>query len=103
MMVIDVKGVTLIPQQAVDNIIKDYEGKELSLRDMQKVCDLITDEYRKRGRVTSRAYMPPQTISTKEAILVIIVIEGKVGTIDVKGNKYFSSYLIKKKIGSETG
>jgi hemolysin activation/secretion protein len=101
--VIDVKGVTLVPQQVVDNIIKDYEGKELSLRDMQKVCDLITDEYRKRGRVTSRAYMPPQTISTKEAILVIIVIEGKVGSIDVKGNRYFSSQLIKRRLEVKPG
>jgi hemolysin activation/secretion protein len=100
---IDVKGATLIPQRVVDNIIKNYEGKELSLRDMQKVCDLITDEYRKRGRVTSRAYMPPQTISAQEAILVIIVIEGKVGTIDVKGNKYFSSQLIKRRLEVKPG
>ena len=100
---IDVKGVTLVPQKVVDNITKDYEGKELSLRDMQKVCDLITDEYRKRGRVTSRAYMPPQTISEREGILVIIVIEGKVGSIDVKGNKYFSSQLIKRKLDVKPG
>ena len=100
---IDVKGATLIPQQVIDNIIKGYEGKELSLRDMQKVCDLITDEYRKRGRVTSRAYMPPQTISVQEAILVIIVIEGKVGDINIKGNKYFSSRLILKKLDVKKG
>jgi hemolysin activation/secretion protein len=100
---IDVQGATLVPQKIIKNITKDYEGKELSIRDMQKICDLITDEYRKRGRVTSRAYMPPQTISAKEGILVIIVIEGKVGTIEVKGNKYFSSPLIKRRLEVKPG
>ena len=56
---IDVQGVTLIPKEAVDKIVKNYEGKELGVKEMQKVCDLITDEYRTRGRVTSRAYLPP--------------------------------------------
>ena len=100
---IDVRGVTLIPQDAVDKIIKDYEGKELTLNEMQKVCDLITDEYRKRGRVTSRAYMPPQTITAKDGILVIIVIEGKLGNVDVKDNKFFSSKLLKKKLDMKPG
>ena len=100
---IDVKGATLIPQAVVNNITKNYEGQELTVKEMQKVCDLITDEYRKRGRVTSRAYMPPQTITTKDGILVIIVIEGKVGNINVKGNKYFSSQLIKRRLEMKPG
>ena len=100
---IDVKGVTLIPQDIVNKIIKDYEGKELTLNEMQKVCDLITDEYRKKGRVTSRAYMPPQTITEKDGILVIIVIEGKLGNVSVKGNKFFSSQLLKKKLEMKPG
>ena len=83
------QGVSLISQNVVDDIVVDYEQKELSINDMQKVCDLITDEYRKQGRVTSRAYMPPQTITARGGILVIIVIEGKVGNIDVTGNRFF--------------
>jgi hemolysin activation/secretion protein len=98
-----VKGVTLVPQEVIDQITKEYEGKELSINDMQKVCDLITDEYRKRGRVTSRAYMPPQTIVSKDSSLLIIVIEGTVGSIEVKGNKHFSAQLIKRKLYMKPG
>lgn len=100
---IDVKGVTLIPKDAVDKIVKGYEGKELGLNSMQRICDLITAEYRKRGKVTSRAYLPPQTISAKEGILVIIVIEGKLGKVSVKGNRFFSDSLIKKKLDMKPG
>ena len=93
---IEVRGVTLVPKESVDKIIKDYEGKELGVKEMQKVCDLITDLYRTKGRVTSRAYLPPQTI--KDGLLVIIVIEGKVGNVEVRNNKFFSAAYLKKKL-----
>ncbi len=98
---IEVEDVTLIPKDVIDKIISSYEGKELSLREMQKACDLITDEYRKRGRVTSRAYLPPQTI--RGGILVIAIVEGKVGNVEVRGNRYFGSQLIKKKLKLKPG
>ncbi|MBF0529176.1 MAG: ShlB/FhaC/HecB family hemolysin secretion/activation protein [Deltaproteobacteria bacterium] len=93
---IEVRGVSLIPQALVDGIVKDYEGKEAGVRDMQKICDLITDEYRKRGRVTSRAYLPPQNI--KGGTLVVTVLEGRVGSVDVRNNKYFTTAYLKKKL-----
>ena len=70
-----VTGVTLIPADVISAITGQFEGKELSLREMQKVADLITDEYRKKGYVTSRAYIPPQAI--RESILNLNVVEGR--------------------------
>ena len=98
---IDVRGVTLIPKEAVDKIAKDYEGKELSVKEMQKACDLITDEYRTRGKVTSRAYLPPQTI--KDGVLTIMVIEGKLGNVEVRNNKFYSAIQVKKKLKLKPG
>lgn len=98
---IDVKGATLIPQKTITRIISEYEEREINLREMQKVCDLITDEYRKKGYVTSRAYLPPQTI--KDGLLNIIVVEGKLGNVEVKGNRYFRSDLLKKKLELRPG
>lgn len=98
---IEVKEATLVPQDVINSIIAPYKGKELSVGEMQKICDLITDEYRKRGRVTSRAYLPPQKI--KDGNLMIIVVEGKLGNVEVKGNRYFSSRLIKKKLRLKPG
>jgi len=96
-----VEGVTLIPEAEIQKITSQFEGKSLSLRDMQKVADLITDEYRKKNYLTSRAYIPPQTI--KKATLLIRVIEGRLGEIKIKGNRYFKTRLIKKKLGIEKG
>jgi len=98
---IQVMGATLVSKDAINKIIAPYKGKELTLSEMQKLCDLITDEYRKRGRVTSRAYLPPQNIQND--VLVIMVVEGKSGNIEVRGNRFFSSKLIKKKLNLKPG
>jgi len=96
-----VEGVTLIPEEDIKKITSQFEGRELSLKDMQKVADLITDEYRKRGYVTSRAYIPPQTI--RNSTLIIRVVEGKVGKLEIKGNRYFKTELLRKKINFDSG
>jgi hemolysin activation/secretion protein len=96
-----VTGVTLLPEKELNDIILQFENKEVTLRDMQKAADLITDAYRRRGYITSRAYMPPQKI--EEGRLEIRVIEGITGNIDVKGNRYFKTTLLRDKIVLKKG
>jgi hemolysin activation/secretion protein len=89
-----VENVTLVPQETIAGIIANFEGKELSMKGMQMAADLITDEYRKKGYATSRAYIPPQSLN--EGTLTIRVVEGKLGAVEIKGNRYFKTALIKK-------
>jgi len=70
-----VEGATLLSDDDLKKIVSQYEGKELYLSEMQKVTELITDAYRKKGDVTSEAHLPPQTI--QDNILTIKVIEAK--------------------------
>ncbi|HOW43422.1 MAG TPA: ShlB/FhaC/HecB family hemolysin secretion/activation protein [Candidatus Omnitrophota bacterium] len=98
---ITVTGVTLLSQMEIADIVAPFENKEISLADMQKVVDLITDAYRSKGYVTSRGYLPPQKIEGGE--LQIKAIEGTTGDVEVKGNRFFRSALIRKAIILERG
>lgn len=98
---INVFGFTLVSQKEIEGIIKLFENKELSLSELQKIADLITDIYRQKGYVTSRAYLPPQKI--EEGILEIRVLEGITGSLEIKGNRYFKTSLLKKKITLKKG
>jgi len=93
---INVTGVTLIPAQEIDKITAGYKNKELTIAEMQKIADLITDIYRQKGFITSRAYLPPQKI--EQGTLEIQVIEGITGSIEIKGNRYFKTRLYRDKI-----
>lgn len=96
-----VEGATLLSSSEIRGVTSKYEGQELSLKEMQKIADLITDEYRKKGYVTSRAYIPPQSI--QDGILKINIVEGKLGKLDIKGNQYFSTALLRKKMELRSG
>ena len=98
---ITVTGVTLIPEKEINEIILRFENKQTTLRQMQEAADLITDAYRKKGYLTSRAYLPPQKI--QEGMLEIRVVEGITGDIDIKGNRYFKSSLYRDKIVLKKG
>jgi hemolysin activation/secretion protein len=93
---IEIQGCHLIPEKIVRRIAAARENKYLSLADIEKVCDLLTAQYRKRGYLTSRAYFPPQNITG--GLVAIIVMEGKTGDTQIKGNRYFSTGQIEKKL-----
>jgi len=93
---IRVEGVTLLSEADIRAVVAEYEGKELTFRQMQRAVDRITDQYRLKGYVTSRAYMPPQTI--EDGVLLIRVVEGKLGDVQIKGNTHFKTGLIRKKM-----
>jgi hemolysin activation/secretion protein len=100
---IEVTGVTVFPKEKIREIVKDYEGKELSVREIHKVADLITDLYRQKEYLTSRAYIPPQDLTG--GILEIRVLEGKMGDLKIEnpGKVYFSDKLIKSKVRIKKG
>jgi len=98
---INVTRSTLITSQEIIEITAPFENKDLRLAEMQKVVDLITDAYRKKGYVTSRAYLPPQKIA--DGVLEIMAIEGITGDIEVRGNRFFRAKLIRNAIRMRKG
>ena len=98
---ITIEGAELLSTKEINKIIKPYEGQELSLREMQTIASKITDAYRTKGYITSRAILPPQEIEGNE--LKILVIEGKAGSLQIKGNKYFRTSLVRRIMGIKEG
>ena len=98
---IQVEGAVLLSANDIRSVVSGFEGQELSLKGIQKIADLLSNEYRKRGFLTSRAYIPPQSV--KEGTLVIKVIEGKLGKVEIRGNKYYSTALLRKKLNLQPG
>jgi hemolysin activation/secretion protein len=98
---INITGATLVTEKELNSITSSYRDKEVILSDMQKAADKITDLYRKKGFITSRAYLPPQKIENNT--VEIRIIEGIMGDLDVKGNKYFKTKLFEKRIGLKKG
>jgi len=89
-----ITGNKAVKTSDIRKIIKKYEGKELTISQLKEVADIITQEYWNRGYITSFAYIPAQNI--EKGTVEIGIVEGKVGNIEVEGNKYYTTNFIKK-------
>lgn len=88
-------GNTVIASEELRAIVGEYEGKGLSLPDLQVAASLISEEYKKRGYIHATAYLPEQVVT--DGVVEIAILEGRLGEIRVEGNhKYYSTEFIKK-------
>ncbi|MGE5658374.1 MAG: ShlB/FhaC/HecB family hemolysin secretion/activation protein [Actinomycetota bacterium] len=93
---IEVVGSTILSRQELDPIVKPLEGRSVTLEELRKAAEKITEIYLERGYITSRAIVPPQTISG--GLVQIQVIEGRLARIEVEGTKRLNPAYIKSRI-----
>ncbi len=75
------------------------EGRKVTFGELQSVASAITAHYRERGFATSRAFVPPQTVENET--VTIRVVEAKVGTVKVEGNKFYADRVYTEAIHAE--
>ncbi|HEY0975120.1 MAG TPA: ShlB/FhaC/HecB family hemolysin secretion/activation protein [Solimonas sp.] len=73
---VSVEGVSLLPADEVDPVLRRYEQRCLGVADIERLLGEITMQYMTRGYITARAYLPAQDLTT--GALRLQVIEGKV-------------------------
>lgn len=81
---IEFSSSAILPPEQLAAIARDYEGREVSLAELQAVLERINRLYEERGIVTARAILPPQDIVG--GVVRIRLIEGRVGAIAIAGN-----------------
>jgi hemolysin activation/secretion protein len=82
-------------------VLSKYRGRELSISDLEKIADKITQLYRSKRYISSLAYVPPQEI--KDNTAQITVVEGRIGDITIEGGKYYKQQNIERKFHLEPG
>jgi len=87
-----VEGVTLIDARTLSAMTRPYEGRDLTLSEITRVADAITEKYRAMGYLIAYAYVPAQDIT--EGVVVIKALEGRVGEIRVTGNRHYGEGFI---------
>jgi hemolysin activation/secretion protein len=89
---ISLEGNRVVPDKEIQKWIEGFLGKELTIADIYKICQVIDQHYAEKGYFLTRAYPPPQDI--QDGHLVLKILEGKIGVIKIVGNKYYSTKFI---------
>lgn len=93
---IQVTGSTILSPDEIKALVNPLEGRLATLEQLKQVADKITEIYLNRGYITSRAILPPQTITA--GVVQIQVIEGKLSKIEVEGTKRLHKAYISSRI-----
>lgn len=72
---IELKGADSLSAADRTRLLKPYIGQCLGVAQLNELLKVITDYYIAKGRVTSRAYLPQQDLSSGH--LQVLVVEGK--------------------------
>ncbi|MFN3355184.1 MAG: ShlB/FhaC/HecB family hemolysin secretion/activation protein, partial [Pseudomonas sp.] len=72
---IELKGADSLSAADRTRLLKPYIGQCLGVTQLNELLKVITDYYIAKGRVTSRAYLPQQDLSSGH--LQVLVVEGK--------------------------
>jgi len=67
-------------------IVEKYENREVSLEELNILAKEIEREYLRKG-IVAACFIPPQEI--KEGIIILQVIEAKMGDLEIQDHKYF--------------
>lgn len=87
------KGNPSISTKVLKAFAASYENKNLSVSDLNKLCDEIRKYYVSKGYILTYVYLPTQDIVND--VVKLNIIEGEVGNIIVEGNKHYSTSFIK--------
>jgi hemolysin activation/secretion protein len=94
----EIKGDTLLTDTTLMSILTNYVGTNIGVQDILKAGSDIQMEYRNRGFPTVNVTIPPQQITN--GIVQIRVFQGRLSTIEVVNNHFFSSNNIMRALPS---
>lgn len=91
----------ILTPEELKSIVGPFLDQSVSIKDLYKIVDAINAIYQKRGLVTCRAMLPPQTISS--GVVKVELWEGKVGQVKLKANATTNERYIKERLLLKAG
>jgi len=92
----DVQGNTLLSAQDIETAVDRYTGKSKDFGDVQRALESLQIRYRRAGYGTVQVLLPEQEL--ERGVIVLRVIEPKLGKVTVEGNKFFSEGNIRRSV-----
>lgn len=91
-----VEGNTILAVDMVEKLLAPFTGKELDFGTVQEALDALEKEYHRRGYTSVQVILPEQAL--ERGIVLFRVVETRIGTVKVEGNRYFDEQNIRKSI-----
>ncbi len=91
---IKVEGNDSLSAKELTAVLFPYLNREIAGEEVKELCIALQNIYVERGFILARVYPPVQEI--KDNTLIIQVVEGTLGTIEVTGSHFYKAKYIRK-------
>ncbi len=95
------EGNTKVKTASLNTLAESIIGQDIYFEDLLRVAKKITKYYQAKGFLTSYAFIPSQNI--KNGVVTICIVESKVDSIDIEGNRWARSWYLKNIIMGKNG
>jgi hemolysin activation/secretion protein len=86
-------GNTLLSAEELEHLLSPFCSKSCTIVDLRQATALVTKAYHDRGYKLAKAYLPVQRIDN--GIVMISILEGRIGQIIITGNRNYSERFIR--------
>jgi hemolysin activation/secretion protein len=93
-----VEGSNLLPPEATAKILDKHKGPDKTIKDIERARLELEKAYQQKGYPTVLVNLPEQSV--EQGIVRFTVVEGRLRSITVTGNEYYSRYNIMGKLPS---
>ena len=91
-----VEGNTTLDKAVIDSTLAKFTGEKKDFGTIQEATEALEVMYRKRGYTTVRVTVPEQEL--ENGIVRIVIIEARITSVEVEGNKFFDEKNIRRSI-----
>jgi hemolysin activation/secretion protein len=88
-----IEGNTLLPESTIQGVLASHQGADKTLQDINAAADALRKTYEDAGYPVVQVFPPAQTASG--GTIALKVVEGKIQTVAVKGNKAYDEANIR--------
>ena len=92
----DVSGNTLLPPQQIEQLLAPFTGKTRDFGDVQRALEALEAAYHARGYSVVTIELPEQELN--RGVVMLRVVETRIGRVSVKGNRYFDEANIRRSL-----
>lgn len=89
---------TVFNENDFNRVVQPFEKRDLTLEEIRKVADAVTQLYLNKGYINSRAIPYVQRSSTTEDVLIIRILEGRLTEIQIEGTRRLNPSYIRSRV-----
>lgn len=93
-----IEGTTLFPTERLQQQLKVFAGRGRTAADVEGARETLEKFFHDQGYPTVQVYIPEQKVESK--IIRLEVIENRIGTLTITGNRWFSTDKIRRDLPS---